>query len=465
METEDGITSRNWPVYAKGLGGINLMITFLLIVIGNVFVIIVQLRVKDNSIPTSTKHFIINLAFADLGIGIFIIPFSIATLFDADCCTSLHFQRLSALCNYCLCIVSIMTLAVLSIDRYIAVKFPLRFESIMTAGRAKIMCALVWSYSLAVAVPVVSTSFRYQCIIPNIGSCTLREWAGSPAVMAVTVSLIILTFGLSLGSMFFSYFHIFLAARSQARKIREEAITVTRIEKNLEKRNDSFQMDIKTVEMESHFNRSGIKEGQENDNPYEISSRSVAEFPSTTSGNANDNRSLASKSVLTVNTESNRRSQILNWVEQFRKLSNFGGSSNEEKHHDLSSRHFKTSIALAQNLLLIICIFFLCWSPVCVVLFVEIGSGRKFNPDVNLILMWVAYSNSFCNPIIYCFRYRTFRIALEKVFICIRSKFSRRATQAQIVPFQDKSEMSPARVISRSLISAPGSSDQAFYSG
>ena len=117
------------------------------------------------------------------------------------------------------------------------------------------------------------------CIIPNIGSCTFKDWAGSPAVMAVTTSLIFLTFGLSLGCMSFAYFHIFLIARRHSTKIREEAIAVVRTEKNIERRNQSFQTDIKTVKMESPVNRSHTRKSRENDSPNEISSGSVSEFP------------------------------------------------------------------------------------------------------------------------------------------------------------------------------------------
>ena len=457
---DDGIITRNWSIYAKYLGGIYLIFTFFLIVIGNVFVVIVQLRVKDNYIPISTKHFIINLAVADLGVGTFVIPFSVATLFDADCCTSSHFQRLSGLANYCFCIASIVTLTSLSIDRYIAMAFPLKSENILTPKRAKIMCALVWMYSILVAIPVVSTSFRYQCIIPNIGSCTTRDWTGSPVVLAVTTSVILLTFGLSLGCMLFSYFHIFLIARRHARKIQIEvtAAEATKIELSLEKTNRFFQQDTRVVvtcecEIEpdkkpesparlhfTHIEPPATVTKTPKPSSEAINSSGSIQVPRSTSLAKSEFR-LVNKGEDELRIKLKCSRKVRNSSKQNRKSSTIHDCDDEKRKQASSGRQFKTSINLATNLLLIICVFFLCWSPWCLTLLIEIGMELKVTADINLIFVWIAYSNSFCNPIIYCFRYRSFRIVLGKTLGCIRSKLRRKETQTRIKPFQEEQEL------------------------
>ena len=409
MVTDEGISTRNWPVYAKGLSGIYLVVTFFLILIGNSFVIIVQARVSDKSIPVSTKHFMTNLAIADLGIGIFVLPFTVATILDADCCTSPHFQTLSGLAHYCFCIASILTLAFLSTDRYIALAFPLKFDNIMTPGRAKIMCALVWAHSATVAVATVTSSFRYQCVIPNIGSCTIDDWTGNPYVAAITASLIMLTFGLSLGCMFFSYFHIFLIAKRHAKKIQSEVTHASRIELNLQGK--LFQEDNKVL-MECE------KEKQRYPGNTKRFYLLQAESPS----------SICNSHVGDEKTNEGSRE-----MRQVNQLS-ASGSRCRKENNTATSQQFKTSIGLARNLSLIICVFFVCWSPMSITVLTEIGMGQKFNTNINLIVLWVAYSNSFYNPIIYCFRYRSFRVALRNTLGYMKSK----STKTRIKPFLEK---------------------------
>ena len=191
MEIDEGITSKNWPVYTKGMSITYLIVVFLFIVIGNIFVIAVQIRDGSSNFPISTKNFIVNLAIADLCVGIFIVPFSVATLFDAECCTSVHFQRLVGLVDYCFRISSVVTLAILSLDRYLVMAFPLQIYSIMTPVRAKIICSLIWSYTLVFAVlPLVTPGYEYKCIIPNIGSCSMKDWTESSTTVTLTLSII-----------------------------------------------------------------------------------------------------------------------------------------------------------------------------------------------------------------------------------------------------------------------------------
>lgn len=125
-----------------------------LIIIGTIFGnILVLLAVFYNShLRSTTNFFIVNLAVADLLLGILVLPFS-ATLeilgywpFERQFCV------IWAAVDVLLCTASITTLCVISVDRYIGVTRPLRHSSIMTESRAFIVIAVVWILSATVSL-------------------------------------------------------------------------------------------------------------------------------------------------------------------------------------------------------------------------------------------------------------------------------------------------------------------------
>ena len=431
MEKDEGITSKNWPVYAKGLSITYLILVFLFIVIGNIFVIAVQIRDGSSNFPISTKHFIVNLAIADLSVGIFIVPFSVATLFDVEYCTSVHFQRLIGLVNYCFCISSVVTLAILSLDRYLVMAFSLRFYSIMTPIRAKIICVLIWSYTLVFAVPpVVTPGYEYKCIIPNIGSCSMEDWTESSTTVTLTLSIITFTVGLSLLCMLLSYFKIFFIARRHAKRIQGEYMAIKR---SVNEMNELCQTNITPAHIESQSEGRGYHKC---DDMCDKSKGRKMIFTPPTSGNLSAPKSLESNCVLKTNRGDIKQFPTSKLAGEIFIVPNHCGD--KKRNQILKNQQFKSDIAQARNLLLIIGMFFLCWSPLVITLLIQIYIGSKFNPNVNLVLIWVAYSNSFCNPIIYCFRYRSFRIALDSLLRRIQFQFrvSNEVTRTQVGPFK-----------------------------
>ena len=67
------------------------------------------------------------------------------------------------------------------------------------------------------------------------------------------------------------------------------------------------------------------------------------------------------------------------------------------------------------TLLVVTLVYLVCWSPFCILLFVEIGTGRKISGPYGTVAMLVGFANSCCNPVIYSIKYRRFRIAVIKM--------------------------------------------------
>lgn len=119
--------------------------------IGNSLVCISVYR--NHSMRTVTNYFIVNLAVADFLVILICLPPSV--LWDVTetwffggvmCKLVLYFQSVSVS-------VSVLTLTFISIDRWYAICYPLKFKS--TAGRAKIAIFIIWITSLLLVLPDV----------------------------------------------------------------------------------------------------------------------------------------------------------------------------------------------------------------------------------------------------------------------------------------------------------------------
>jgi len=64
------------------------------------------------------------------------------------------------------------------------------------------------------------------------------------------------------------------------------------------------------------------------------------------------------------------------------------------------------------TLMVVTLVYLICWSPFCILLFVEIGTGEKVKGPYGTLAMLVGFANSCCNPVIYSIKYRRFRLAV-----------------------------------------------------
>ncbi|XP_039282958.1 alpha-1D adrenergic receptor-like [Nilaparvata lugens] len=128
-----------------------LCVFILLTVCGNLLVIVSV--VPSHHLRTPTHSLIVNLAVADLLLGITVLPLSAtreiqggAWLLGPDLCSV--WTTLDVLC----CTASILSLCVISVDRYIGVSRPLAYSRILTKRRARCLIAAIWALALAISI-------------------------------------------------------------------------------------------------------------------------------------------------------------------------------------------------------------------------------------------------------------------------------------------------------------------------
>ncbi|KAM3844531.1 galanin receptor type 2 [Vipera latastei] len=140
---------------------------FLIGTVGNSLVLAVLLR--NGQVTSTTNLFILNLGVADLCFIVFCVPFQ-ATIYSLDdwifgpfMCKAVHFFI------YLTMYASSFTLTTVSLDRYLAIRYPLHSRELRTPRNAVTAICFIWGLSFIFSGPYVSYFQEYQ--IANITVC------------------------------------------------------------------------------------------------------------------------------------------------------------------------------------------------------------------------------------------------------------------------------------------------------
>ncbi|XP_010900547.3 alpha-1A adrenergic receptor [Esox lucius] len=157
---QSSVNSTNYTVNETGIGevditraiplGLVLGAFIVFAIVGNILVILAV--VTNRHLRTPTNYFIINLAIADLLLGTTVLPVSATQEILNYWVFGRIFCDIWAAVDVLCCTASIMSLCVISIDRYIGVSHPLQYPTIVTEKRALLAMLGVWVLSVVISI-------------------------------------------------------------------------------------------------------------------------------------------------------------------------------------------------------------------------------------------------------------------------------------------------------------------------
>ncbi|XP_011613748.1 adenosine A2a receptor a isoform X2 [Takifugu rubripes] len=188
----------------------------------------------NSNLQTITNFFVVSLAVADIAVGVLAIPFSIAI--STGFCSNFYGCLFIACFVLVLTQSSIFSLLAIAIDRYIAIKLPLRYNSLVTGKRAQGIIAICWVLSIAIGLtPMMGWHVKpepSQDCSPGLVKCLFEE------VVLMSYMVYFNFFGcvlIPLLLMLGIYLCIFMAARHQLRLIQLKVVHGERSGSTLQK--------------------------------------------------------------------------------------------------------------------------------------------------------------------------------------------------------------------------------------
>ncbi|XP_061461230.1 adenosine receptor A2b [Rhineura floridana] len=185
----------------------------------------------NSTLKNATNYFLVSLAVADIAVGLLAIPFAITIS------VGLRINFHSCLFLACFVLVltqsSIFSLLAVAVDRYMAIKIPLRYNSLVTGKRARGLIAILWVFSFGIGLtPLMGWNNRNCTTLAN-GSheaCLFEE------VVPMSYMVYFNFFGcvlLPLLIMLAIYIKIFMVACKQLRQMELMGNSRTTLQKEI----------------------------------------------------------------------------------------------------------------------------------------------------------------------------------------------------------------------------------------
>ncbi|KAI4896745.1 hypothetical protein NFI96_022407 [Prochilodus magdalenae] len=177
----------------------------------------------NSNLQSITNFFVVSLAVADIAVGLLAIPFAITI--STGFCSNFHGCLFIACFVLVLTQSSIFSLFAIAVDRYIAIKIPLRYNSLVTSQRAKGIIAVCWILSVIIGLtPMLGWNMRATNVTNNPCPTGMTECLFEK-VVTMDYMVYFNFFGcvlMPLLAMLVIYARIFMAARRQLRQMEQK---------------------------------------------------------------------------------------------------------------------------------------------------------------------------------------------------------------------------------------------------
>ncbi|KAL6478215.1 hypothetical protein MHYP_G00140500 [Metynnis hypsauchen] len=342
---------------------------------GNVLVLVSVCFVKKLRQPSN--YLIVSLALADLSVALAVMPFvSITDLIGGRWIFGQFFCNVFIAMDVMCCTASIMTLCVISIDRYLGITRPLTYPVRQNGWCMAKMVLSVWLLSASITLPPL---FGWAQNVNDDKVCLISQDFG------YTIYSTAVAFYIPMTVMLIMYYRIYRAAKLSAAKH-----TITGFPRPGESRRDENKED----------------EEEPGDGAEE------------TTG----------VDCVTVAMKLHR--EVEECTRLPRLLRGMAGGASDRKSISIFKREQKAAATLG----VVVGAFGFCWLP-----FFLLSTARPFVCGtecscvplwVERTLLWLGYANSLINPFIYAFFNRDLRTTYRSLLSCRYRNINRRLSAA-----------------------------------
>lgn len=192
--------------------GIILSLLSIFTLLGNSLVCLAVWRFRN--LRTLTNYLVCSLAGADLLVPILRVIYIDISVYAGEWVFGEVWCRISSMCGVLLCGSSILHLCAISIERLIAIKWPLSYDMKVTPQRIIILLIYIWlqSFVLSIFPALGLAEHRFN---PVMSECEIH-WLKHPTL---TILLIVFYFFLPVTIMLVAYAIIFKEVRRNTRRI------------------------------------------------------------------------------------------------------------------------------------------------------------------------------------------------------------------------------------------------------
>ncbi|XP_053679711.1 uncharacterized protein LOC128730661 [Anopheles nili] len=157
--------------------------------------------VWERRLQNVTNYFLMSLAITDLMVALSVMPLGILTLVKG------HFPLDSKYCLVWICLdvlfctASIMHLCTISVDRYLSLRYPMKFGRNKTRRRVVLKISFVWILSIAMSLPLsLMYSKNHASVLVN-GTCQIPDpvykLVGSIVCFYIPLCVMLITYTLT----------------------------------------------------------------------------------------------------------------------------------------------------------------------------------------------------------------------------------------------------------------------------
>ncbi|XP_074554885.1 dopamine receptor D4 related sequence [Halichoeres trimaculatus] len=385
------------------------VLLILVIILGNTLVCLSVLT--ERSLKTATNYFIISLAVADLLLAVLVLPLFIYSEFLGGVWTFSTFTCDALMTmDVMLCTASILNLCAISIDRYIAVVVPLKYNRNQFSVRQLALIAATWLLSLGVASPVIFGLNQVPGRDPSV--CRLED-------ERFVVYSSVCSFFVPCPVMLFLYYWMFQGLRRWSGRSRSQGARAAR---------PSFSLSLGSVLQRAKSTTTESQEKVLYATPACLSPTTPSSISITTPSVTQVTEEQHDLGVTAV--ESDPMTMRVDSVSDGEFTERRGASRGENslvmrsaakrgRRTSKSSRVSGKERKAMRVLPVVVGVFLACWTPFFIVHVTNVlCQSCDIGPTLISVVTWLGYVNSAVNPIIYTAFNVEFRNVFHKLLCC-----------------------------------------------